>query len=204
MQSDLSFPCVSSRLTCSGLPCDLGTVPHFSSTGLAGLRWICSFPLSGTFRMYLARLVRECQLNDCDATSWITDRVKAAATGLSKSRNRSFTASPAVSHDLLHQLGMTCSLRDEFTRLAALRWFFIFRIKSEAMPTRRGVPSKNMPEMAMGFLSFGPGDGWGMPGAQALPSRTHGCGGVPQALMLSEVRIGVHPDMVLRVSLWGV
>ena len=37
--------------------------------------------------MYLAHLAKGRQLNACDATSWYADRARAAAKGLSKSRD---------------------------------------------------------------------------------------------------------------------
>ena len=46
--------------------------------------------------MYLADLLKGRQLIDCDATSWRTDRGKAAAEGFSKSKDCSFGGRPAI------------------------------------------------------------------------------------------------------------
>ena len=94
--------------------------------------------------MYLAHLVKACQLNDCDATSRYTDRVRGAALGLSKVRDCPFVARPAVSRDQLRQLVKTFSLHDEFILLAVMGWISLLRTKSEAIPTRRRTPTENM------------------------------------------------------------
>ena len=71
--------------------------------------------------MYLAHLVKWRHLNDCDATSWYTDRLKAAAKALPESKDCFFAARPAISKDQLCQFVRTCSLRDESALFAALR-----------------------------------------------------------------------------------
>ena len=96
--------------------------------------------------MYLAHLVKARQLNDCDATSWYTDTVRGAATGLSQARECSFAARPAVSRGQLCRLVRTFSLQDEFTLLAAIGWIFLLRIKSESIPMGRRTPTENMSE----------------------------------------------------------
>ena len=75
--------------------------------------------------MYLAHPVKGCQLNDCGATSWYTDRAKAAAKGQSRSKDCSVAARLAVPKDQLRQLVRTFFLRDEFTLLAVLRWMLV-------------------------------------------------------------------------------
>ena len=64
--------------------------------------------------MYVAHVVKGGQRNDCDGTSWYTDRANAAAEGLSKSKDFSSTVRPAVPKDLVCESVRTCSLRDEF------------------------------------------------------------------------------------------
>ena len=108
-QTDLSSPRVSLALRCWGPFCDLHMLPHFPPTGLAVLTWGSFFSEWRTFRMYLAHLAEGRRLIECDATSWYTDRVKAAARGLSKSEACSFAVRPAVSKDQLCQLvGSSC------------------------------------------------------------------------------------------------
>ena len=107
--------------------------------------------------MYLARLATGCQLNDCDATSRYTDRVGAAAAGLSKWKGLSFAAHPAVSKDQLCQSVRTFSFRDEPALVAVVGWSFVLRVKSEAAPMRRKVPTGDMPEMGRGSSHSVPG-----------------------------------------------
>ena len=71
---------------------------------------------------------------------------------LSKARDCSFAARPAVSKEQLRQLVRAFALQDEFTLLAAIRWIFLLRIKSEAIPTTRKIPTENMSEF--GQASF--------------------------------------------------
>ena len=146
-RTDLSLACVSSGIKCWGLFCDFNMLPHFPPTVLSVLRWSAFFPPERTFRMYLAHLVKARQLNDCDATSWFTDRAQVAALGLSKVGDCSVVARPAVSTDQLCQPVKTFSLQDEFTLLAAICWIFLLRIKAEAIPMRRMTPTENMSEI---------------------------------------------------------
>ena len=146
-RTDLSLACVSSGIKCWGLFCDFNMLPHFPPTVQSVLRWSAFFPPERTFRMYLAHLVKARQLNDCDATSWFTDRAQVAALGLSKVGDCSFVARPAVSTDQLRQPVKTFSLQDEFTLLAAICWIFLLRIKAEAIPMRRMTPTENMSEI---------------------------------------------------------
>ena len=66
--------------------------------------------------------------------------------GLSKARDCSFAARSAVSPGQLCQLVRTFSLQDEFTLFAVIGWILLLRIKSEAIPTRRKIPTENMSE----------------------------------------------------------
>ena len=109
-QTDLSFQRISSGLRCWGLFCDLNMLPHFPPTELAVLRWSSFFSAGRTFRMYLAHPAKGFQLNNCDATSRYTGRVKAAAGGLCNLKNCPFAARPAASRGQLRQL------RDAFRR----------------------------------------------------------------------------------------
>ena len=145
-QTDLSLACVSSGLRCWGVFCDLNMLPHFPPTEISVLRRSAFFPPGRTFRMYLAHLVKGCQLNDCDSTSWLTERVRGVAKGLAKSKDNSFATRPAISKDQLCQLVRAFSLRDEFSLLAALGWIFLLRIRSEAIPMRRRLPTEDMSE----------------------------------------------------------
>ena len=86
-RADLSLACVSSRLRRWGVFCGLNVIPHFPPTELSVLRLSFFFPPGGALRMYPAHLAKGRQLNDCDASSWCTDGVKAAETGLSKTRD---------------------------------------------------------------------------------------------------------------------
>ena len=123
--------------------------------------------------MCLPHGVKGCQLNDCGATSQETDRVKAAARGLSKSKDCCFIARPAGSKYQLRQFVRTLPLRDEFALLAVLGWVsmesplrevavlavlewipmvltllaVLFRVKSEESPMGRREPSENMSRM---------------------------------------------------------
>ena len=92
--------------------------------------------------MYLAHPVKGGKLNYCDATSWYSDRVKAAVRGLSNSKNCSPVARPAVSRDQLCQLVRFFSLWGEFSLLAVLGLIFLLRINSEAIPMRRKVSTE--------------------------------------------------------------
>ena len=106
--------------------------------------------------MYLAHPVKGRQHNDCDAISWYTDSVKAAAKGAPKSKDWSFAA---FSKDQLCQLVGYFTLRDEFTLLAVTGWIFLLFIKSEADQMRRKIPAENMSEMgrASSHSVLGPG-----------------------------------------------
>ena len=84
-QSDPGLPCVSPGLKCRGLFCDLNMRPRFPLTGFAVLRRTSFFMLRRAFRIYVSRPIKEHQVDDCGATSWFADRVKAAARGLSNS-----------------------------------------------------------------------------------------------------------------------
>ena len=86
-QPDLSLWCASPGLRCRGLFCDISMLPHFTPLELAVLRWGSFFPEGRTFRMYLAHLEKGRQVNDCDTTSWCTDRLKDGARGLSNTKN---------------------------------------------------------------------------------------------------------------------
>ena len=123
--------------------------------------------------MCLPHGVKGCQLNDCGATSQEIDRVKAAARGLSKSKDCCFIARPAGSKYQLRQFVRTLPLRDEFALLAVLGWVsmesplrevavlavlewipmvltllaVLFRVKSEESPMGRREPSENMSRM---------------------------------------------------------
>ena len=61
--------------------------------------------------MYFSHLGKGRQLNDCDASSWYTDRAEAAANGFSKSKDCSFGARPAVSTEQLCKLVRTFFFR---------------------------------------------------------------------------------------------
>ena len=50
-QTDLSLACVSSRIKCWGLFCDLDVMPHLPPTELSVLRWSPFFPPERTFRV---------------------------------------------------------------------------------------------------------------------------------------------------------
>ena len=94
---------------------------YFPPTEFAVLRWTSYSSAERTLRMFLAHLVKGRHLNDCDATSWYTDRLKAAAKALPESKDCFFAARPAISKGQLCQLVRTCSLRDKFALFAALR-----------------------------------------------------------------------------------
>ena len=97
--------------------------------------------------MYLARLGKGRQLNDCDAASWYTGRVKAAAEGLSKSKDCPFAVPPDISKDQVCQWAKTFSFRADFTLRASLDWISLLRIKSGALSMGRRVSPENMSEM---------------------------------------------------------
>ena len=97
--------------------------------------------------MYLAHLVKGCGLNDCDAASWYTDRVEAAAKGLSKAKDCSSAARPAIYKDQLCQFVDTFPFRDEFALPPGLGWISLPPVKSEVVPMRRKWPSGNTSEM---------------------------------------------------------
>ena len=61
-----------------------------------------------------SRRVRGCQLNDCNATLWYTERVGAAAKGLSKSKGNCSATRPVISRNLLRQVVRSFPVRDEF------------------------------------------------------------------------------------------
>ena len=84
--------------------------------------------------MYLSDPVIGCQLNDSDTTSWYADGAKAAARGVSKSKDFPLAARPAVPEDRLRQSVGTFFLREEFTFLAVAGWIFLLRVTSEAIP----------------------------------------------------------------------
>ena len=79
--------------------------------------------------MYLLHLVAGRQLNDCDATTWYTDRVEASAKDPSTSKDGSFAARPAVSKAQFCRFVGAFSLRDEFTLLAVIGWISRRRVK---------------------------------------------------------------------------
>ena len=76
---------------------------------------------------------------------------EAAARGLSKLKDCSFAALPAISKDQLRQLVNT-SFRDEFALLAALGWIHSPRVKLEAKLIGRNVLSEYT--SAMGQAGF--------------------------------------------------
>ena len=88
-----------------------------------------------TFCVYPSDPVIGCQLNDFDTTSWYADRAKAAARGVSKSKDFPVAARPAVPEDRLRHSVGTSSLREEFTFLAVAGWISLLRVTSEAIPT---------------------------------------------------------------------
>ena len=85
--------------------------------------------------MYPSDPVIGCQLNDSDTTSWYADGAKAAARGVSKSKDFPLVARPAVPEDRPRQSVGTFFLREEFTFLAVAGWIFLLRVTSEAIPT---------------------------------------------------------------------
>ena len=95
--------------------------------------------------------MKGCQLNDCDATSWYTDGAQA------KSKGFSFAARPAVSKDQPFQLAGDSSLRNEFTLLGVFGWTPLLSVKSEAVPTRRKVPTKDVSEIGQAGSDSGLG-----------------------------------------------
>ena len=143
-QTDLRLARVCLELKCWGLFCDLNVIPHFPPTELAALRRSPFFLLGETFSMYLAHLVKGCQLDDCDATSRLTLSVRGAARCLAGSKGTSFTNLPALSRAQLGELVSRFSFNDECTLLAALSWIFLLRAKSEAIPMRRRPPFEDM------------------------------------------------------------
>ena len=97
--------------------------------------------------MYLSHLVKGLQLNDCDATSWYVDRVRATAKGPPKSEGRPFAARPAVSKAQPCQLVRAFFLRDGSTLLVVASWIILLRAESETIPMRKREPAENMSEM---------------------------------------------------------
>ena len=78
-QSNLVLPCVGSGLKCWVLFCDLDMIPHFPPPRLVVTKWSSSLSIGRIRRTFLEHLVGGRQLIGRDATSWFTDRVKAAA-----------------------------------------------------------------------------------------------------------------------------
>ena len=90
-RTDLSSQCVGSELKCWGLPLDPNAISMRFRLPLVGRP-----PRGRTFRKFLAHLVRGRQPSGCDATTWYSDRVKAAAKGCSKSKDCPLAARHAV------------------------------------------------------------------------------------------------------------
>ena len=97
-----------------------------------------------TFSMYLAHLVKGCQLNDCDATSQLNTRVRGVARGLTRSKDTSRTKRPALSKARARELVSRFSRNDGIAPLAVLSWILLLRVKSEGFLTRRSLPLEDM------------------------------------------------------------
>ena len=164
----MSLVCVRSGLKRWGRFCGLDVIPHLPPSEFAVLRRRSLVHAGRAFRMFLADLVEDCQLNDCNATSWFCERVTAVPKGLRKSRDGPFSSRPPITkHQLCELVRLFCP-PDEFSLPAVIRWSSLRRVNSEPIPMEgRGgrlagrLPcAKTSPEEACGV--------WGDPHARPL------------------------------------
>ena len=131
-----SLPAVASGIECYAKFCDLLDRPYFPPTEDTILKWSAVFKPGKAFSLYLAHVMKACQLLGCD-TSWLSSRVRGVATGLKNDKPTVFKPSNSLGRADLEVILGNAWENSEIKMCCFFSFIFMLRMGSEALPLIR-------------------------------------------------------------------
>ena len=147
LQVNYSLKAVASGLRRWGMFCESLREPHFPPTAKRVSQWSFMFPPGKTFGLYVAHLLKACQLLGI-SDQWCSHEVRGIIKGLKNAKVPSMAPKSAISPAILAAIVKKEGFGSEFAQLALISYAFLLRVFSEALPLTRAVHSGDLDEFS--------------------------------------------------------